>query len=319
MQPKILHIRSVNDYARYVGAPVLHRFVSVIHYDELTAMRHSLNSYEVYGMFLNDGVLPELTYGTIRYTMPQHTLMCVAPGQIGGKTDTGEIVHASGWALLFDPKLLHDTFLGKQMSRYRFFSYNTSEPLLMTEEERGIFVDCLEHLRAELKVSNHQSDLPHLRAEELRSVERPMDGLRTPLVRGLIASWLSLILEYCLRFYSRQFKMQSTGEKGLLHRLETVLENYYARGLQMEKGLPTVSYCASQLCLSAGYFGDLVREATGNTAIGFIHEFVIRRANELLRAGNSISSTAYDLGFQTPSHFSRVYKKVTGIPPSEYK
>ena len=300
---KILHIRSVNDYARYVGAPVLHELISVIHYDELTAMRHSLNSYEVYAMFLNDGELPELTYGTVQYTMPQHTLMCVSPGQIGGRTDTGEIVHASGWALLFDPKLLHDTFLGKQMSRYRFFSYNTSEPLLMTEEERGILVDCLEHLRKELKVSNSQTS----------SNSEASNAL------NLSASWLSLILEYCLRFYSRQFKMQSTGEKGLLHRLETVLENYYARGLQTEKGLPTVSYCASQLCLSAGYFGDLVREATGNTAIGFIHEFVIRRANELLRAGNSISSTAYDLGFQTPSHFSRVYKKVTGIPPSEYK
>ena len=300
---KIMHIRSVNDYARYVGAPVLHELISVIHYDELTAMRHSLNSYEVYAMFLNDGELPELTYGTVQYTMPQHTLMCVSPGQIGGRTDTGEIVHASGWALLFDPRLLHDTFLGKQMSRYRFFSYNTSEPLLMTEEERGILVDCLEHLRKELKVSNSQTS----------SNSEASNAL------NLSASWLSLILEYCLRFYSRQFKMQSTGEKGLLHRLETVLENYYARGQHMEKGLPTVSYCASQLCLSAGYFGDLVREATGNTAIGFIHEFVIRRANELLRAGNSISSTAYDLGFQTPSHFSRVYKKVTGIPPSEYK
>jgi AraC-like DNA-binding protein len=312
MQPKILHIRSVNDYARYISAPELHPLVSVIHYDELTAMRHSLNSYEVYAMFLNDGELPELTYGTVQYTMPQHTLMCVSPGQIGGRTDTGEIVHASGWALLFDPKLLHDTFLGKQMSRYRFFSYNTSEPLLMTEEERGILVDCLEHLRKELKVSYSQTS----------SNSEASNAL------NLSASWLSLVLEYCLRFYSRQFKMQSTGEKGLLHRLETVLDNYYARGLQTEKGLPTVSYCASQLCLSAGYFGDLVREATGNTAIGFIHEFVIRRANERLRAGNNaslrsgtatISSVAYDLGFQTPSHFSRVYKKVTGIPPSEYK
>ncbi|MBQ3633956.1 MAG: AraC family transcriptional regulator, partial [Paludibacteraceae bacterium] len=102
MAQKILHIRSVNDYARYISAPVLHELVSVIHYDELTAMRHSLNSYEVYALFLNDGELPELTYGTVQYTMPQHTLMCVSPGQIGGRTDTGEIVHASGWALLFD-------------------------------------------------------------------------------------------------------------------------------------------------------------------------------------------------------------------------
>ena len=301
MQPKILYIRSVNDYARYISAPELHPLVSVIHYDELTAMRHSLNSYEVYAMFLNDGELPELTYGTVQYNMPQHTLMCVALGQIGGKADAGEIIQAKGWALLFDPKLLHDTFLGKQMSRYRFFSYNTSEPLMMTEEERQILVDCLEHLRAELKASDQ---------------------------KGLIASWLSLILEYCLRFYSRQFKMQSTGEKGLLHRLETVLDTYYDRGMQAEQGLPTVSYCASQLCLSAGYFGDLIHEATGGTATAFIHRYIIRRANELLRSGitasprsgaATVSSVAYDLGFQTPSHFSRVYKKVTGLPPSAYK
>lgn len=182
------------------------------------------------------------------------------------------------------------------MSRYRFFSYNTSEPLLMNEEERGILVDCLEKLRTEL--SSHPDDTHHL---------------------PVIASWLSLILEYCLRFYSRQFKLQSTGEHGLLHRLETILDNYYAHNLQMQQGLPTVSYCASQMCLSAGYLGDLVREATGNTATEFIHRYIIRRANELLRAGNSVSTVAYDLGFQPPSHFSRVYKKVTGIPPSRYK
>ena len=300
MQPKILHIRSVNDYARYISAPELHPLVSVIHYDELTAMRHSLNSYEVYAMFLNDGELPELTYGTLQYNMPQHTLMCVAPGQIGGKEDAGEIIQAKGWALLFDPQLLHDTFLGKQMNRYRFFSYSTSEPLMMTEDERRVLVDCFEHLRAELKAGNQQSYL-------------------SPLGKGLIASWLSLILEYCLCFYSRQFKIQSTGEKGLLHRLETVLDTYYDSGLQAEQGLPTVSYCASQLCLSAGYFGDLIHEATGSTATAFIHRYIIRRANELLRAGESVSTAAYDLGFQTPSHFSRVYKKGTGFPPSAYK
>lgn len=293
---KPLRIRNVNDYARYIGAPVLHPLVSIIHYDELTTLRHSLNSYDVYGMFLNDGVLPELTYGTVQYNMPQHTLMCVAPGQIGGKTDTGEIIQASGWAILFDPELLHKTFLGKQMSRYRFFSYNVSEPLLMTDEERQVIVDCLEHIRTELRAHcDEEHQLP------------------------IIASWLSLLLESCLRFYSRQFKMQSTGEHGLLHRLEDLLNTYYTQGQQLQNGLPTVRYCASQLCLSAGYFGDLMRETTGMTAINYIHRFVILRANEQLRSGKSISETAYALGFQNPAHFSRTYKKIAGISPSAFR
>lgn len=286
----------MNDYARYIGAPVLHPLVSIIHYDELTTLRHSLNSYDVYGMFLNDGVLPELTYGTVQYNMPQHTLMCVAPGQIGGKTDTGEIIQASGWAILFDPELLHKTFLGKQMSRYRFFSYNVSEPLLMTDEERQVIVDCLEHIRTELRAHcDEEHQLP------------------------IIASWLSLLLESCLRFYSRQFKIQSTGEHGLLHRLEDLLNTYYTQGQQLQNGLPTVRYCASQLCLSAGYFGDLMRETTGMTAINYIHRFVILRANEQLRSGKSISETAYALGFQNPAHFSRTYKKIAGISPSAFR
>ena len=293
---KPLRIRNVNDYARYIGAPVLHPLVSIIHYDELTTLRHSLNSYDVYGMFLNDGVLPELTYGTVQYNMPQHTLMCVAPGQIGGKTDIGEIIQASGWAILFDPELLHKTFLGKQMSRYRFFSYNVSEPLLMTDEERQVMVDCLEHIRTELRAHcDEEHQLP------------------------IIASWLSLLLESCLRFYSRQFKIQSTGEHGLLHRLEDLLNTYYTQGQQLQNGLPTVRYCASQLCLSAGYFGDLMRETTGMTAINYIHRFVILRANEQLRSGKSISETAYALGFQNPAHFSRTYKKIAGISPSAFR
>lgn len=293
---KPLRIRNVNDYARYIGAPVLHPLVSIIHYDELTTLRHSLNSYDVYGMFLNDGVLPELTYGTVQYNMPQHTLMCVAPGQIGGKTDTGEIIQASGWAILFDPELLHKTFLGKQMSRYRFFSYNVSEPLLMTDEERQVIVDCLEHIRTELRAHcDEEHQLP------------------------IIASWLSLLLESCLRFYSRQFKIQSTGEHGLLHRLEDLLNTYYTQEQQLQNGLPTVRYCASQLCLSAGYFGDLMRETTGMTAINYIHRFVILRANEQLRSGKSISETAYALGFQNPAHFSRTYKKIAGISPSAFR
>ena len=115
---KILKVHTVNDYARYIGAPELHPLVSVIHYDELEHCRHSLNNYDVYALFIGDEELEELSYGQIRYTLNQHALMCVAPGQIGGKTDTGEEIHTKGWALLFDTELLWNSELGRRISDY---------------------------------------------------------------------------------------------------------------------------------------------------------------------------------------------------------
>ena len=130
---KILRVHRVNDYARYIGAPELHPLVSVIHYDELEHCRHSLNNYDVYGMFIGDEELEDLSYGQLQYVLQRHALMCVAPGQIGGKTDTGEEIRTKGWALLFDTELLHNTELGRRMADYHFFSYTTSEALLQNQ------------------------------------------------------------------------------------------------------------------------------------------------------------------------------------------
>lgn len=133
---QILKVHNVNDYARYIGAPQLHPLVSVIHYDELEHCRHSLNNYDVYGMFIADETLEELTYGLTTYDLYRHALMCVAPGQIGGKADTGEEIQTKGWALLFDPELLHGTDLERQMQTYTYFSYNTNEALMMSDQQR---------------------------------------------------------------------------------------------------------------------------------------------------------------------------------------
>ena len=122
---KILRVQHVNDYARYIGAPELHPLVSVIHYDELEHCRHSLNNYDVYALFIGDEELEDLSYGQLQYVLKRHALMCVAPGQIGGKTDMGEEIHTKGWALLFDTELLRNTELGRRMAGYHFFSYTT--------------------------------------------------------------------------------------------------------------------------------------------------------------------------------------------------
>ena len=117
---QILKVHNVNDYARYIGAPVLHPLVSVIHYDELEHCRHSLNNYDVFGIFIGDETLEDLTYGLTTYDLHRHALMCVAPGQIGGKADTGEEIQTKGWALLFDPELLHGTDLERRMPSYTY-------------------------------------------------------------------------------------------------------------------------------------------------------------------------------------------------------
>ena len=290
---KILRVHHVNDYARYIGAPVLHPLVSVIHYDELEHCRHSLNNYDVYGIFIGDETLEDLTYGLTTYDLHRHALMCVAPGQIGGKADTGEEIHTKGWALLFDPELLHGTDLEVRMSAFTYFSYNTNEALLMTAEQRLTIVSLMEDLRKELL--NDDSHTQHI-----------------------ITAYLQLILEHIARYYARQLSLQVQSSSDLLTRFENLLKRYYADGLQRTHGLPTVKYCAQELFLSTNYFGDLIRQMTDDTAGNIIRRFVMRQAQQLLISGMSITNTAEQLGFEYPQHFTRMFKKHFGESPSQY-
>lgn len=290
---KILKVHNVNDYARYIGAPVLHPLVSVIHYDELEHCRHSLNNYDVYGIFIGDETLEELTYGLTTYDLHRHALMCVAPGQIGGKADTGEEIQTKGWALLFDPELIHGTDLEHRMPSYTYFSYNTNEALLMTAEQRLTIVNLLETLRKELPDADGQ----------------------TPYI---IVAYLQLILEYIARYYAGQLSSQVQSSSDLLTRFENLLKRYYKEGQQLTYGLPSVKYCAQELFLSPNYFGDLIKQMTDDTAGNIIRRFVMQQAQKLLISGVSITSTAEQLGFEYPQHFTRMFKKHFGVSPSQY-
>ena len=290
---QILKVHNVNDYARYIGAPVLHPLVSVIHYDELEHCRHSLNNYDVYGIFIADETLQELVYGLTTYDLHRHALMCVAPGQIGGKADTGEEIQTKGWALLFDPELLHGTDLERQMNGYTYFSYNTNEALLMTDAQRHTIVTLLEALHLELSNDDQHS-------------------------RPIITALLQLVLEHIARFYARQLSSEATRSNDLLTRFENLLGRYYSDGTYRDQGLPTVKYCAQGLFLSPNYFGDLVKEITGDTAGNTIRRFVMKRAQQLLFAGCTVSQAADQLGFEYPQHFTRMFKKCYGVSPSDY-
>jgi AraC-like DNA-binding protein len=292
---KILKVHHVNDYARYIGAPELHSLVSVIHYDELEHCRHSLNNYDVYAMFIGDEELEDLSYGQLQYDLHRHALMCVAPGQIGGKADTGEEIHTKGWALLFDTELLHNSELGRRMADYHFFSYSTSEALLMTQEQRQSIVTLLEQMRTELQ---QEEDTHTLR---------------------IVTSQIEQVLELVSRYYALQLSTSATSTNSdLLSRFEHLLQKYYDNGLQRSQGLPSVKYCAQESFLSPNYFGDLIRELTGDSATSYIRRFIMQRAQTLLAGEATITEAAEQLGFAYPQHFTRQFKKYYGVTPSEF-
>ena len=291
---KIMKIKNVSDYSRYLGHTDRHPLVSVINYSEVSPIRHSLNSYSVYGIFFHDQQDIDLTYGCGKYDYKSGTVICVAPGQIGGKEDNGERVMLTGWALLFHPDLLRGTPISKNIKQYTFFDYRVHEALHMTDEEHDIFVSLMQQIRNEL--------------------QKPHDELQN----AILIAYIELVLNFCQRFYNRQFTTRKLENSDILMKFNNLLNDYYEKNTQLTLGLPTVQYCADKLCMSSNYFGDVIKKTTGDTASNYIRQHVIQRVKNELATGASIVQVADDLGFKYPQHLSRMFKQQTGITPSEY-
>lgn len=291
----ILQVSDPNVYAQHVNAPVLHPLVSVIHYDEVSPIHSSLNRYGVYGLFIQRNFPKNLTYGMKMFDAPDGSIIAVEPGQIGGREDDGEGIYISGWVLLFSPQLIHGTDLEPRMKDYRFFSYFATETLVMETSEWGRITQLLTQLRHELQ-----------------------ENADSPALRTVVLGYIRLILEYCNRIYQRQLSKEDNTSSDLLKRFNSLLREYYFEQRQLDLGVPSVQYCADQLAYSARYLGDVVHKATGGTAIGYIHSFVIEQGKNLLMNGHNINETAHLLGFDYPQHFTRLFKKMTGLTPREY-
>jgi len=201
-----------------------------------------------------------------------------------------------GWALLFHPDLIRGTSLGRNIKQYTFFSYEANEALHISERERHIIIDCLNKIDHELN----------------QSIDKHS--------KTLITNNIELLLNYCLRFYDRQFITRSTVNKDILVKFERLLDNYFHSEITQTHALPTVKYCAGRLHLSANYFGDLIKKETGRSAQEYIQLKLIDITKErIFDTSKSISEIAYGLGFKHPQHFSRMFKNETGYAPNEYR
>lgn len=294
MATKILNVNKTSDYSGYHGITDRHPLITVIDFSEISPIRHSLNRYSVYGVFVQEDNDLDLTYGCGKYDYKDGSLICVSPGQIGGKEDNGERSSIGGWALLFHPDLIHGTPLEKEIRNYSFFDYSVNEALHMNEKEREIVVSILKRIKSE--------------------VDNPRDDVQN----DILVSYLSLLLKYCQRFYNRQFLTRKLSNNDILSKFDNFLKGYFADNLQTSKGLPTVSVCAEHLCMSVNYFSDLIKKMTGESAGRHIRQFIIRQIKNELASGLTVAEAAYKLGFEYPAHLSRMFKKETGMTPTEY-
>lgn len=292
---KIMKIKKVSDYSRYLGQTDQHPLVSVISFEEVSPVRHCLNNYSVYGIFFHDEADIDLAYGCGKYDYKKGTVICVAPGQVGGKEDNGEEVMLTGWALLFHPDMLRGTPLEKNIKNYSFFDYRINEALHMTDEEHDTLASLMRQIRDELR--------------------NPHDDIQDKI----LVDYIALTLNFCQRFYNRQFLTRKLENSDILMKFDSLLRDFYDKRLQTTLGIPTVQYCADHLCMSPNYFGDLIKKATGDTAGNYIRQHVITLAKNAIAGGDGIAQIAYDLGFEYPQHLSRLFKKQTGMTPTEYR
>lgn len=295
---KIVNIATVSDYNAHWGIADRHPLVNVFEGSQITEpIPNCMKNFGVYVIFLKDVICADyLKYGRQEYDFQENTLVFVSPGQVFGHPADGSTYRTKGWCLYFSPELLRGTQLGRHMKDYTFFSYDVNEALHLSLQERETIIDCLKKIDEEIESGTDRHS------------------------NTIITSAIELFLNYCTRFYDRQFITRKKANKDILVRFEELLDGYFSSDKPQTYGTPSVAYCAEQLHLSANYFGDLIKKETGRSAQEYVQQKIMDTAKDMLAdQEKSISEIAYALGYQYPQYFSRAFKKATGRTPNEYK
>lgn len=290
-----INFDSVQKFNEAYGFETLHPLVSVARFDRERQVTEAIVNYGVYALFLKENKSCQISYGRTKYDFDEMTVTTFAPGQTIHVKPAPGVKNPKWTALVFHPDFLARTPLGKNMSRYEFFSYTSNEALHLSAGEIEIFRGVLGMISQEL----HHAIDKH--------------------TRDLIVSNIELLLNYCLRFYDRQFVTRKEINHATIKQFEELLREYIATKAATE-GLPSVAYFADKCCLSSGYFGELVRVETGRTAKDFISDHLITAAKQLLSDESlSVAEVASRLGFEYPQHFVRFFKSRTGKTPTAYR
>jgi AraC family transcriptional activator of pobA len=292
----IVRIENIAQYNKMRGVETLHPLITVIDLSKALPMAAQTFNFGIYAIYLKELECGELKYGRHNYDYQEGTLVFVGPGQVLGVQPKVTTFEPKGWAILFHPDLIKGTTLGKQIQDYSLFSYDVNEALHLSEKERQLVLDCLGKIQYELS----------------QSIDKHS--------RTLIVANIELFLNYCVRFYDRQFITRETVHQGVLERFDILLNEYFQSEKPQLLGLPSVAYCAEQLNLSANYFGDLIKKDTGKSAQEHIQLKLMDIAKEMVfDKSKTVSEIAYELGFKYPQHFSRSFKQHVGYSPNEYR
>lgn len=294
---KILHLDSVDLYNQLYGLETLNPLIGVIDLNKATRkMTYTHWNYGIYALYLKLEKVCDIKYGRQTYDYQEGTVVCFAPGQTTETTLNTDHTQLNVLGILFHPDLLRGTSLGKNIKKYTFFSYEVNEALHLSPEERCIIEDSLKIIQKELEhgIDKHS--------------------------RTLLVNHIELLLNYCMRFYERQFITRNKINSDVLTRFENFLNRYFEESLAEQNGLPTVKYFADKLCFSPNYFGDMLKKETGKSPQEYIQEKLIELAKERIAGTeDTVSQIAYSLGFQYPQHLCRLFKKKVGCTPNEYR
>ena len=288
-------INTIQDFNDYQGVETLHPLVSVVHVVNTEHIKECMMHYGLYAIYLKENKGCKLSYGRTPYDFDEMTVTSFAPGQVVKVEPNPYVPFAKFTALVFHPDILNRTALGRQISRYEFFGYASTEALHLSAQEVEVFQGVIAMIEQELH----------------RAIDKH--------TRELIVSNIELLLNYCLRFYDRQFITREEINHSVVKKFIELLVDYIATKA-LRDGLPTVAYFADKCCLSNGYFGNLVRVETGRTAKDIISDHVLAYAKQLLNdEALTITIISSRLGFEYPQHFVRFFKSHTGKTPSAYR